>query len=125
MADGDMADGDTADGDMTEAETLFHIAEPQRWAKAQQTNEYQADSLAIEGFIHCSTRAQVLATAQRYYAGRTNLVLLELDSGALAVRWERSIGDELFPHVYAAIPIGAVRAVHRFAPDTNGAFVLP
>lgn len=41
------------------------------------------DSLAGEGFVHCSTRAQLLATAERYYPGRTDLRVLQLDPNRL------------------------------------------
>lgn len=39
--------------------TILHITTPDAWAEAQQQGQYRADSLASEGFIHCSTVAQV------------------------------------------------------------------
>ena len=53
-------------------DTLLHIAEPDVWAAALGAGEYRAASLATEGFIHCSSPSQVLTTAARYYAGRTD-----------------------------------------------------
>ena len=105
--------------------TLLHIAESDSWDTAERTGEYRAASLASEGFIHCSSPAQVVATAQRYYAGHCGLVLLEIDADSLPLRWERSTNDELFPHVYGPIPIATIVAVHRFEPDGGGTFSVP
>lgn len=68
-----------------------------------------------DGFIHCSTREQVPATALRFFAAQPRLVIAALDAGQLgdAVRWERAAGGELFPHVYASAPIDCVRATYQ------------
>jgi hypothetical protein len=62
---------------------LYRIAEPADWQQAQQTGFFVSPDLVAEGFIHSSERAQILETARRYYAGRTDLVLLEWDEDAL------------------------------------------
>ena len=59
---------------------IYHIARRADWESARTSGLYTADSLATEGFIHCSTARQVLATAQRIFAGRTDLVLIAIDS---------------------------------------------
>jgi len=88
---------------------VFHIAEPDIWSADE--SYYKPDSVEEEGFIHLSTRDQVLATAHRYYAGRTDLVLLAIDIRALEkkVVYENLLGGEqLFPHYYAELPRKAV-----------------
>lgn len=93
---------------------LFHLAEPGAWADAQVSPErvYRAASLRTEGFVHCSWPHQLDATAQRYYRGRDDLVLLRIDArhGAIAPHLvvEATRGPEAFPHVYSAIPLDAV-----------------
>lgn len=104
---------------------LFHIAEPQDWADAQASGQYRPESLRREGFVHCSSSVQVLATATRYYRGRTGLVLIEVDEAGLDVRWELSTGGERFPHVYGPIPVASVGRVHPFEPHADGTFTLP
>jgi uncharacterized protein (DUF952 family) len=108
--------------------TLFHIAEQPFWEAAQKTGAYRALSLDSEGFIHLSTPAQYVATANRYYVGRSDLVLLEVDERSIegaALRYEQSTNDELFPHLYAELPTASVIRTHMFAPDADGVFAAP
>lgn len=104
--------------------TIFHIAEQSAWDTAQGPGRYRVPSLDTEGFIHLSTAAQYPATANRYYVGRTDLVLLEVDPTQLSdLRYEKSTNDELFPHLYGELPTSAVIRVHMFAPQADGTFV--
>lgn len=98
---------------------MVHIATPAEWAAAQAAGVVAPPSLATEGFVHCSTRAQLPGTLARHFAGAGDVVVLTLDPAALDVelRWEGSPPGEAFPHVYGAIPIAAVTAVeHVTAP---------
>jgi uncharacterized protein (DUF952 family) len=109
---------------------IIHITTRSAWQSAQQAGEYTAPSLATEGFIHCSTAGQVVAVAERFYAGQHGLVLLILDSKRIRseVRYEPGADkpDELFPHVYGPINLDAVtRVVEDFAPDPSGKWILP
>ncbi len=107
---------------------LFHIAEQPFWDAAQKSGAYRALSLDSEGFIHLSTAAQYVATANRYYVGRNDLVLLEVNEAAIAgesLRFEKSTNDELFPHLYADLPIDSVVRVHIFLPQVDGTFAAP
>jgi uncharacterized protein (DUF952 family) len=91
---------------------------------------YRAASLDTEGFVHCSDFGTVHLPANRLFAGRTDLVLLEIDPARLDVplRWEPgappSPNGVWFPHIYGPIPPAAVVAVHDFPPSTDG-FRLP
>jgi uncharacterized protein (DUF952 family) len=94
---------------------ILHIATPSEWAAATRTGQIAPPSLATEGFVHCSTRAQLAGTLGRHFAGTGPVVLLVLDEAAIAsdLRWEESLPGERFPHVYAAIPLTAVVAVEE------------
>ncbi len=106
--------------------TIFHIAEKSAWESAQTTGSYRVPSLDSEGFIHLSTPDQYIATANRYYHGRSDLVLLEVDPDVLSdLRYERSTNDELFPHLYRELPTSAVLRVHKFVPTDDGSFAVP
>lgn len=106
---------------------IYHITQESDWLSAVELGYYDAPSLESEGFIHCSYREQVVATATRYYAGVHGLVLLEIDSEKLLSRWveECSTGDELFPHVYGSIALSAIERVLPFEPGSDGKFILP
>lgn len=106
-----------------EAAIVFHIAEPDAWAA--NVPYYKPAAFEREGFVHLSTRQQVLATAQRYYAERTDLVLLVIDASALEkdVCYENLLGgEELFPHYYAVIPRTAVLRFGALVLGHDGSF---
>jgi uncharacterized protein (DUF952 family) len=103
--------------------TILHITTASGWAAAQAAGELRAPSLDVEGFIHCSTEAQVLATANRIFRGSGDLLLLELDVAKIGpeVRWERAtdVGDE-FPHIYGPLNLDAVTGTRALPEGPDG-----
>jgi uncharacterized protein (DUF952 family) len=107
---------------------IYHITRKTDWDAALSVGRYAADRLRTEGFIHCSTVEQVLATANRLFRGKTGLALLciEADKVGAEIRHENlEGGTSLFPHVYGALEIASIAAVHDFPPQADGSFVLP
>ena len=72
-----------------------------------------------DGFIHLSTSAQAGETLARHFADARDLVCLAVDLAMLgqAVRWEHARGGDLFPHLYAALPVNAVKSVLAIPDD--------
>jgi uncharacterized protein (DUF952 family) len=103
--------------------TILHITTADGWAAAQEAGELVTPSLADEGFIHCSTHAQVEATANRIFAGSGDLLLLELDVGRIGpeIRWEAAtdVGDE-FPHIYGPLNLDAVIGTTELPEGPDG-----
>lgn len=90
---------------------LFKILDREGWARADEIVPWAPVDRA-DGFVHLSAAHQVRETAARHFAGRDDLVLIEvlpdrLTAGTL--RWEPSRGGDLFPHVYGDIPVAAVK----------------
>jgi uncharacterized protein (DUF952 family) len=106
---------------------LLHITAQSDWQEAQQLGEYRAESLKTEGFIHCSTPAQLLWVAHRFYLRQTGLVLLEIDRDRLQARlqFDEIETGERFPHVYGALNLDAVVRVLVFEAGADGLFQLP
>ncbi|HPM76857.1 MAG TPA: DUF952 domain-containing protein [bacterium] len=114
---------------------IFHLVSRDDWAQAQAQGEYRPASLATDGFIHCSTRAQVVDTAGHFFRGRTDLLLLCIDERRTSapVKYEPPAGpaphdpaiEPLFPHLYGPLNLDAVLAVYDFPPSPDGAFQLP
>jgi uncharacterized protein (DUF952 family) len=102
---------------------IVHICERAAWVQAREIGEYRPVSLAAEGFIHASEPPQVLEVANRYYAGKQDLLLLWIDPQRLRpeLRYEPADG-ELYPHIYGALNLEAVVAVDAFPPDEDGIF---
>jgi uncharacterized protein (DUF952 family) len=106
---------------------ILHIASAADWAHARATWSYAADSLATEGFIHCSTPAQVLGPANALFRGRVDLLLLVLDPTRIRaeIRYEGAPGGEQFPHVYGPVDLDAVVRAVPFPAEADGSFRLP
>lgn len=115
---------------------IYHITSRQAWLEAQRTGDYRAESLKSEGFIHCSTRTQVLPVAETFYREQSGLLLLVIDPSLLSseVHWEPPSGGapppgvpdgDLFPHVYSPINLDAVVKVYDLESDPDGNFILP
>jgi uncharacterized protein (DUF952 family) len=96
---------------------IFHIATQTDIDKMTMQGFYTADSLQIEGFIHCSTAAQVPETGKRYFAGRQDLHLLHLDETKLhaTLKYELATNQELFPHIYGTIDKEAILKIEKIA----------
>jgi uncharacterized protein (DUF952 family) len=90
---------------------IYHITTQEEWQKALQQNFYEAASLHTEGFIHCSTATQVEGVRERYFAGKTKLVKLTIDTNKLQAKLQYDLSpsvNEIFPHIYGAINLDAV-----------------
>lgn len=107
---------------------VYHITTADQWRRAQVTGVYRTASLDTEGFVHCSTRDQVVRVANQRFAGWTGLVLLAVDPSRVnsPVVFENTEGgSELFPHVYGPIGADAVDAVAVLKPGPDGRFAFP
>ncbi|MHB0967691.1 MAG: DUF952 domain-containing protein [Chloroflexi bacterium] len=106
---------------------IFHIALAHEWSKALENGAYTTGSLETEGFIHFSTGRQLLRTANKFYRGNRDVVLLSIDPKRLAaeLRYEPIEDGQEFPHLYGQLNLDAVTAVLIFAPESDGSFVWP
>jgi glutathione S-transferase len=103
---------------------IFHLALAGEWDGAvARGGPYERStigrSLADVGFIHCSFEHQVAATAERFYAGRDDVVLLCIDEQQLdhELRCEDLVGGgEAFPHLYGPLSLDAVVEVRSWPP---------
>lgn len=110
------------------ATAIYHVCPWPAWRAARAAGVYRGGALdRRDGFIHFSTAEQVIATVETYLAGQPDLALLEVDPAALAgdLRWEASRGGAVFPHLYAALPVAAVRRVHDLPRGPDGRHLFP
>jgi uncharacterized protein (DUF952 family) len=111
---------------------FLHLATLPDWEAALAAGEYRVSTLGATidevGFIHASTPEQVQATAERFYADVTDpLVVLVLDedtlvAGGVPVVREDGGAGELFPHLYAALPVDLVVEARPASFDAEGRF---
>ena len=98
------------------------------WEDLSTDAHYSADTLATEGFIHCTGERELLVTvANHFYRSAVGLfVILVIDEKKVSaeIRWEPADGY-LFPHIYGPLNIDAVREVIGFPRDADGTFTQP
>ena len=98
------------------ATTAFKILSHQQWVDFERERVFRGAPVDIaDGYIHLSTAEQLEGTIARHFAGQTDLMIAEVDLIGLgdAIRWEEARGGELFPHLYAELPITAVIGLQK------------
>ena len=109
-------------------ETILHITPRSAWEAAQISGVYRGDTLDTEGFIHCSTIAQVLGPANIRFRGQQDLLLLRIDPGKVQseiIYEDCCESGDLFPHIYGPLNLDAVIDIFDFPPNPDGSFSLP
>jgi uncharacterized protein (DUF952 family) len=107
---------------------VYKIAPLSLWRAAEAAGVFGGAPVDIaDGFIHFSAADQVRETAARYFAGETGLLLIGVDAAALgpALKWERSRGGALFPHLYGPLPLDAVRWTAALPIGDDGSHLFP
>jgi len=101
----------------------FKLVDRAEWELARLDGAYAGSDVDLEdGYIHMSSTAQLAETARRHYAGRGDLLLIEVDLTGLgeALKWEASRGGDLFPHLFAPLPVSAARSERALSVDEDG-----
>jgi uncharacterized protein (DUF952 family) len=108
--------------------TIYKICERALWRAAEADGQFLGtDADERDGFVHFSTAAQLAETAAKHFAQNTDLVLIAVDAGALGLSlvWERSRGGDFFPHLYAPLPLKAVRWTQPLPDAIDGRRAMP
>jgi uncharacterized protein (DUF952 family) len=108
--------------------TIYKICPASAWREAERRGTFIGSAHDLrDGFIHFSTASQVAETAKKHFFGRTGLFLIAVDADALGdpLRWEPSRNDELFPHLYGELDLGAVTAILDLRARSDGTHEIP
>jgi uncharacterized protein (DUF952 family) len=108
--------------------TIYKICDAALWREAERRGSFAGAPVdKRDGFIHFSTGGQVAETAERHFAGADGLLLIAVDAEALgaSLAWEAARGGALFPHLYGALPLSAVRWVRPLPLGPAGRHVFP
>jgi uncharacterized protein (DUF952 family) len=100
-----------------EQQIIYHIVTIADWEQQKNNELYIHPSLAIEGFIHSSTAAQLAATINRYYAGQEKVIVLHIDVTKLQPELVYELApsvNEYFPHIFGELNIDAVVKVEEY-----------
>ena len=118
---------------------IYHCALVADWQAAQSgqsdqtAGEYTVSSrgrtLEQEGFVHAGYAEQISGVLQRFYADVAEpMCLLVIDPdklGAPVIAENLAGGEELFPHIYGAVPVSAVVEVTALVRDGQSGWRSP
>jgi uncharacterized protein (DUF952 family) len=102
---------------------IYKLVANDLWASAKEEGVFRGAGVDLEdGYIHFSTASQAPETAKLHFAGRTDLVILEIEADHLgpSLQWEPSRGGQLFPHLYAELDCGHVLSCRPIDLDGDG-----
>ncbi len=108
--------------------TIYKIVPRELWQTARQAGVFRGAAIDLkDGYIHFSTGSQAVETARLHFAGQADLLLVAVDATAFgdALKWEPSRGGDLFPHLFADLPLDAVLWEKPLPLGANGAHVFP
>ncbi|WPB84582.1 DUF952 domain-containing protein [Sediminicoccus rosea] len=110
---------------------IYTLVREADWRAAEAAGAYHgsADDRR-DGFLHFSTAAQLRASAAKHRAGVADLWMIEADAATLgdALKWEPASGGSrpgLFPHLYAPLPLSAIRRAIPVPLDAEGRHAFP
>jgi uncharacterized protein (DUF952 family) len=94
---------------------IYHIAPPEVWERFKGRPSYQPDSLATEGFIHCSYPSQLEAVLKRYFSRVEKVLIVKINTEKLLSKLvkEPSTNNEMYPHIYGRLNNSAVVSVEE------------
>jgi uncharacterized protein (DUF952 family) len=101
---------------------VYKIVPAMLWREAEAKGVFAGAGVDLaDGFIHFSTALQAQETADKHFAGQVDLLLVAVDADSFgaAMKWEKSRGGALFPHLYAPLPTAAALSVTAI-PDGAG-----
>ena len=107
---------------------IYHMCRADEWAAAVAAGTYRGSSQDLaDGFIHFSTAAQIVESARRHRAGQDGLLLVAVGAERLGdrLKWERSRGGDLFPHLYGPLDPAESASVEPLPLGPDGLHVFP
>lgn len=111
-----------------EPEYIYKIVGKDFWEKSQ--GEQNLPPMPIDeadGYMHFSTASQLAKTLELYFAGQAGVVILAVEVAGLAqaLKWEASRGGDLFPHLYASLPMSTISRIEHIDVPASGPCELP
>lgn len=108
---------------------LYHIVSLKDWESNVDKGKYTPSSVFKEGFIHLSTKQQIVPIANSHFKGKSNLLLLRLSipKSDPLLKWDEVPSENLglFAHYYGGLPLKLIAEVHDFTAKPNGEFEMP
>ena len=107
--------------------TIFKVLTREQWAAAETGEPVQAPVDVADGYVHFSTAAQLQETLAKWFKGQEGCVLAAFDADDFGpdLKWEKSRGGDLFPHVYCVVRAGQAQTLWLLEIGEDGAPLAP
>ena len=106
---------------------IYKILPRSEWDAARAAGTFGGSAVDLaDGFIHFSGHDTAQRTAELYFKGQADLMLLTVEADDLgeALKWEASRGGALFPHLFRDLRVEEVIAERALELDADGAPIL-
>lgn len=107
---------------------IYKIFRRHEWQSLQSSSSYLgSDDDKRDGFIHFSTLEQTPKTLEKYFSDETEVFIAGYEATAFnseKLRWEKSRGGALFPHLYAPITSTCHKTVWHLTRTDQSSFDL-
>jgi len=106
---------------------VYKILSDNDWQTAHALGHTKTALDEGDGYVHLSTREQVLETLHLHYKGQTGVRLFEYvpEPFGDALKWEESRGGQLFPHLYGSLRLDAAKRQWLLESAADGLAILP
>ena len=107
---------------------IYKICPETLWRDAEAAGRFDGAPIdRADGFIHFSTASQAVETAANHFLGQDGLLIIAVDAAKLgdALKYEVSRGGALFPHLYAPLPLDAVKWMKPLPLVADGRHLFP
>lgn len=107
---------------------VYKITTRSAFAASRQGGTFSGMPIDVrDGYMHFSTAAQLAETLRLHFAGQDDLLLLAVRTADLGgkLEWEPSRGGDLFPHLYADLPLSAIAWEAPVSVAADGSVDLP
>ena len=108
-----------------QTEFIYKILTKNEYEVFKKIDYYSGTEKDInDGFIHFSTKDQLIGTLEKYYKSEKNLILLKFPSNNLKnLKWEES-GKLFFPHLYSKLNTKDLLEIHELN-NLDTKFIIP
>lgn len=107
---------------------IYHMCRADEWEAAVTAGSYRGSSQDLaDGFIHFSTKDQIVESARKHRAGQDGLLLLAVDAARLGdrIKWEPARNGDLFPHLYGPLDPAESMSARPLPLGPGGLHVFP
>lgn len=113
---------------MSRSQVIYKVCDASLWNEATACGHFTGAEIDLaDGLIHFSAAHQLVETVMKHFAGRDELVLITVPTEPLgeSLKWEKSRGGDLFPHLYGKLATDLATRVDELPLGDNGNHVFP